>query len=163
MEHEGDSETAVPMQYREVTSEQLVALQKLAVERIEFWARIDRLVEHSKLLPILYAWKNWGSNEDCKRYIQKVSLQDVGLLAFLRAVFQDQIDQAMKNYQKNKSWDEALNTLSDFAAPKWLEPHAKAMFEDLAFEQLREQDQLALMIFLDLMKTETSKNIPKTV
>lgn len=163
IEHKGEEDTTPPMQYRDVTSEQLLVLQKLAVDRIQFWARIDRLIEHPKLLSILYAWRNWGSEEDCKRYIQKVSLDDAGLLALLRAVFQEPIDEASKKHQKNPSWDEALRTLSDFVAPKWLEPHAKAMFEDLAFEQLRERDQLALMIFLDLMKTETSKEIPKTI
>ncbi len=162
-EHEVGADDAQAPQYHTVTPEQLVVLRKLAVERIQFWARIDRLVEHPQLLPILSAWKDWGADEDCQHYLQKITLQDIGLLAFLRAIFREPIDQATKNYAKNASWDEALATLSDFAAPKWLEQHAKAMFEDLAFEQLRERDQLALMIFLDLMKTETSKVIPKTV
>jgi len=151
------------MPFQEVTADQLLVLQKLVVERIQFWVRIDRLAEHPKLLPILYAWKEWGSEKDCKQYIQKMTLQDSGLLAFLLAVFQDPIDQALKHYQKNKRWETALTTITDFVAPQTLEQHAKAMFEDLAFEKLREREQLALMIFLDLMKTETAKLIPKTI
>jgi len=162
-EHEGEGEEAIPMQFRAVTMDQLLILQKLAVERIQFWARIERLADHSKLLPILYAWKNWADPEDCKSYVQHLTLQDYGLLAFLRAVFKEPIDQAMEKYEKNPAWESDLETVADFVAPKWLESHAKAMFEDLAFEQLKERDQLALMIFLDLMKTETVKLIPKTV
>lgn len=150
-------------QYRTVTPEQLLVLQKLTVERIQFWARINRLTEHPQLLPILYAWKNWGTEEDCQRYLQKITLEDEGLLAFLRAIFQGPIQDARKKQARNSSWDNALTTLTDFLPPKWLEQHAKALFEDLAFEKLRDEDQLALMIFLDLMKTETTKMIPKTV
>lgn len=163
LEHQGEAERLVRLSHRTVTEEQLLVLEKLVVERIQFWARIDRLIEHPKLLPILYAWKEWGSEDDCKRYIEKITLEDEGLLAFLRAVFQTPIDQAIQHYEKNSAWEIALASIADFVSPKWLEQHAKAMFEDLAFEKLRERDQLALMIFLDLMKTETSKVIPKTV
>jgi len=162
-EQQLEEETALSQHYHTVTAEQLRVLQTLVVERIQFWARIDRLAEHPQLLPILYAWRDWGTAEDCQRFLQKITLEDVGLLAFLRAVLREPIEQALRHESKNNSWEAALAQISDFASPKWLEQHAKAMFEDLAFEQLRERDQLALMIFLDLMKTETSKVIPKTV
>ncbi len=162
-EHAGEAETLLPMEFREVSAEHLLVLRKLAVERIQFWARTERLAEHPKLLPILYAWKDWGTGEDCKRYVQKITLEDVGLLAFLRAIFQEPIEQALRHYQKDASWDESLKRIGDFCPPKWLEQHAKAMFEDLEFEKLREREQLALMIFLDLMKTETAKEMPRTV
>ncbi len=149
--------------YRGIQPEHLLVLQKLVVERIQFWARIERLMDHPKLLPILYAWKEWGSEETCQHYIQKMTLEDSGLLAFLRAVFQEPINQAILHHQKNSTWEEALKTIADFIPPQMLESHAKALFEDLAFEKLREREQLALMIFLDLMKTETTKIIPKTI
>ena len=163
LEHEYAGDEAVPLQYREVTPEQLKALQKLTVERIQFWARIERLAEHPKFLHLLLAWKEWGTEEDWKQYVQKITLEDVGLLAFLGAAFQEPIEKASSNYDKNIDLTQGLALIAEFASPKWLEQHAKAMFEDLAFEQLREKEQLALMMFLDAMKTETTKVIPKTV
>jgi len=158
-----DDDVALAQQYHTVSVEQLQVLQTLAVERIQFWARIDRLVEHPQLLPILYAWRDWGTPEDCQRYLQKITLQDIGLLAVLRAVFKEAIDHASQHHARDDSATRSLAVLADFVQPKWLEQHAKAMFEDLSFEKLREHDQLALMIFLDQMKTETSKEIPKTM
>lgn len=162
-EEKFDEEVALSQEYRTVTAEQLVVLQKLTVERIQFWARIERLIEHPQLLPILQAWKDWGAEGDCERYVQKITQQDLGLLSFLRAIFAEPIDSAMQNYTKTSHWNDAFTTISLFIPPQKLEQHAKALFEDLSFEQLRERDQLALMIFLDLMKTETTKVIPKTV
>lgn len=162
-EQEIEEDLARSQQYHTVTPEQLVTLQKLTVERIQFWARIDRLMEHPQLLPVLRAWKDWGGEGDCQRYLQKITQEDLGLLAFLRAIFAEPIEEAIHKQTKNARWNEAFSTISQFIPPQKLEQHAKALFEDLAFEQLRERDQLALMIFLDLMKTDTTKVIPKTV
>ncbi|HVY54062.1 MAG TPA: P-loop NTPase fold protein [Gammaproteobacteria bacterium] len=153
----------LPLEYRLITSEQLSVLKTLAVERILFWIKMNRLIEHPKLLSILYAWKEWGNDDECGQYIQKTTLEDKGLLAFLIAAFHDPIEQAIKKQQRTVSWEKSLENVSAFIQPKWIEAHAKEMFEDVAFERLRENEQLALMMFMDAMQTETQKQIPKTL
>jgi predicted KAP-like P-loop ATPase len=150
----------LPLEYREVTPEQLHILKKLAVEKILFWVKTDRLIEHPRLLSILFAWKDWGNPEECKQYIEKKTLEDQGLIAFLVAAFKETVDQALNKYDKNISGEKGLANVSAFVLPKWLEPHAKLMFEDISFDRLREKEQLALMIFLKSMGTETHKLIP---
>ena len=83
-------------------------------------------------------------------------------MAFLSVILEDPITEAMTRYEKNSSWDQYLTTISDFITPALLLEHAQILFEDEYFEKLREREQLALMIFLDLMKSESVKKIRKT-
>lgn len=161
-EHEEEEDTYLPLAYRDLTPEQLDLLRKLAVSRIQYWADIGRLVEHPRLLPILQAWKSWGKEEDCKRYLRKMVETDRGLLAFLIAVLNEPVAEAITQYAKNPLWQKYLIDIEAFIPVNELIPHAKILFEDLYFEKLREKEQLALMIFLDLTHVKTTKIIPKT-
>ncbi len=143
--------------------EQLDLLKKWVVGKIIYWAEIGRLAEHPRLIDILYAWENWGNEEDCKRFVGSMVQEDSGLLAFLLATLKLPIDQAMTKLTKNPEWENALQTINDFISISILEPHAKMMFEDPSFEKLREREQLALLIFLDLVHADTVKIIPKTI
>lgn len=123
---------------------------------------MGRLIEHPKLIPILDAWMKWGNEEECRRYVALATLDDRGLLALLTAALKDPIDQALIKYEKDPLWHKDLVNITRFISPSLIEPHAKQMFEDLAFEKLREREQLALLIFLDLIDAKTTKIIPKT-
>ena len=68
----------------------------------------------------------------------------------------------MTKLAKNPEWENSLKIIEDFTFVGILEPHAKMIFEDHSFEKLREREQLAILIFLDLIHAETVKVIPKT-
>lgn len=161
-EHRETEDTFVPLAHRDLTPKQLDELKKLAVEKIKFWAEHDRLAEHPKLIDILYAWKDWGSDLECRAFVEQMVQTDRGIIAFLEAALKDPIDEVIANLEKNPDWENDISTIADFIAPEKIEPHAKLLFEDLYFEKLREREQLALMIFLDLIKADTLKIIPKT-
>ncbi|OGT47136.1 MAG: hypothetical protein A3E83_05110 [Gammaproteobacteria bacterium RIFCSPHIGHO2_12_FULL_41_20] len=161
-EHTEHSDSYVPVEFRDLTPPQLQTLQQLALERIQFWANAGRLVEHPKLLTILYIWKTWGDNEEYKHQVEEIVKTDRGLIAFLLATLKDPIDQAMTKYEKTPEWKKSLKYIEDFIPTLALQAHAKALFEDMYFEKLHEREQLALMIFLDLIQAQTTKVIPKT-
>lgn len=161
-EHQETSTTFVPLEFRDITPEQLESLQKLAVNRIESWAKSGRLAEHPDLVPLLYAWRDWGDESKCRRFVEHMTNTDPGLIAFLIATLDQAIAQAMTVYEKNPAWESYLADIDAFIPAKALEKHAKTLFEDQYFEKLREREQLALMIFLDLIKADTTKMIPKT-
>ncbi len=161
-EHEEEEDTFIPLELRDLEPDQLTSLRKLAAACIEEWAKSGRLNEHPRLLPILYAWLEWGDSAHCKKFVEQLTSTDRGLIAFLTRSLDKAITQAMTSYEKNPLWDKYLNDISIFIAAKMLEAHAKTLFEDEYFEKLREKEQLALMIFLDLIKAQTSKTIPKT-
>ncbi|HTM63161.1 MAG TPA: P-loop NTPase fold protein [Gammaproteobacteria bacterium] len=161
-EHLEDEDTFVPVEYRMLPPTELKQLQQICVERIQYWAKHESLGTHPKLLHILYAWRDWGNPADCSAYVSELTQTDKGIVAFLSEVLDKAITEAMTKYEKNLSWEDYLEVINDFIPPKMLEEHAKILFEDEHFEKLREREQLALMIFLDLMKSESVKDIRKT-
>ncbi len=161
-EHLEHEDTFLPIEYRDFSPEELTSLKQLCVDRIQYWASNGSLATHPKLLPILYAWRDWGNPGDCSAYVTELTKTDKGIIAFLSAILDKAIAEAMTRYEKNLSWQKYLNDIEDFIPPKTLEEHAKILFENEYFEKLREREQLSLMIFLDLMKSETKKDIPKT-
>lgn len=161
-EHLETEDTYLPMEYRNFTGQQLAELQKQAVEKILFWVKIQRLAEHPKLIEILYAWQAWGNEAQCKQFVAQMVQDDVGLLNFLVAAFKEPINQSMRNLEKSADWEKYLSNIENFISIKTVEQRAKQLFEDLEFEKHREREQLAVLIFLDLIKAETVKIIPKT-
>jgi predicted KAP-like P-loop ATPase len=162
-EHSENEDTFVPIEHRDFTPDQLDELKKTAVSKLKYWAEVDRLVEHPQLFILLETWKKWGSEEECKDYVNHIVKSDQGLLAFLIATLHVPIQRTITKLTKDASWSQYLQNIDDFIPASTLKAHAAAMFEDPAFEKLRENEQLALLIFLDLTKTETKKMIPKTV
>ncbi len=160
--HLASEDTFIPLEQRDVTPEQLEALKESAVQRILYWASIGRLQEHPKLLPLLNAWREWGDEEACKRFVGQITMEDPSLLAFLLATLKYPIDQAMTKLEKNSSWEESLTNIENFISVRILEPHVKMLFEEAGFEKLGEREQLAILIFLDLIHAKTVKVIPKT-
>lgn len=161
-EHIENEDTYLPLEHRDLLPEQLAQLRTAAAEKIKFWARISRLSEHPKLLPILKAWKAWGNEEDCRLFVELTLRNEKGLLAFLCATLKDPIDQTMIKLKKNPEWINALGNITQFIPLDTVEPFAKTLFEDDSFEKLQEKEQLALLIFLDLINAQTIKVISKT-
>lgn len=161
-QHNEQEDTFVPEEQRDFTYEQLQILKKIAVEKILAWADSDRLIEHPQVIPILYAWKAWGNEEQCKHYVASAIKKDRGLISFLCTALKVPIEEALKKEEKNPEWRAYLPNIENFIPLDLITPRAQELFEDNYFEKLRETEQLALMIFLDLVKPGTVKVIPKT-
>lgn len=160
-EHIETEDTYVPEQHRDLTTKQLASLKLIAVEKIAYWAKIGRLAEHPRLVSILYAWKDWGSVDASRAFVAEMVKTDRGIIAFLQAFLQIPIDEVSGQLERQQGWEIYLANIQDFITLDKLEKHAKMLFEDMYFDKLREREQLALMIFLDLTKTDTLKVMPK--
>lgn len=161
-EHNEESDTFMPLEYRDLTPQELDTLKKLAADRIASWAKGDRLILLPHLLSLLHAWRDWGDNNACQQYLSDVIQNDRSLTAFLVATLHPAIEQAMTKYEKTAAWEKYLIDIAEFVDLKKIEERAKLIFEDQYFEKLKEQEQLAIMIFLDLVKSPSIKIIPKT-
>lgn len=161
-QHNESSDTFLPLEFRDLIPNELVVLRKLVINRIASWAHNDSLMNHPRLIPLLYAWRDWGNEEDCRNFVKQMTDTDRGLLAFLVAALDKPISEAMTHYEKTPSWHRCLEDIEAFIPAHLLIPHAKLLFENNYFEKLREREQLALMIFLDLTKADTKKIIPDT-
>ena len=161
-EHQEEKDTFLPVEFRDLAPAQLESLHQLAITKIKEWVVGGRLLEHPKLLPILHAWHDFEKGEDCKQFIKEMTITDRGLIIFLVAAFDQAITEAMTKHEKNPAWKVHFEKIEKLIPASSLVSHAKTLFEDNYFEKLREREQLALMIFLDLAKVETKKTIPMT-
>jgi predicted KAP-like P-loop ATPase len=161
-QHVEKDDAYLPTEHRDVNAVQLMQLQELVVTKIEYWASIDRLQEHPKFISILFAWKKWGEEEMCRAYIRAVIQSDRGLLNFLCSALKEPVREAMVKQEKNPEWRQYLDNITAFIDLDAVSVRAKAIFEGDDFEKLREEEQLALLIFLDLTGANTFKIIPKT-
>ena len=161
-EHNQAEETYLPDQFRDLSTHYLETLKKLTVDRIHYWAKDERLLLHPQLIAILYAWRDWGKDDGCLNYVNEITKTDRGLVIFLTKALHRAIETVSANYVLNPAWENDLVNINSFINAEELLPHAKILFEDEYFEKLREKEQLALMIFLDLMHAKTNKVIPNT-
>ena len=162
-EHAENSDTFIPVIERDFNGDELLALQQLAVEKIKYWADIGRLVEHPRLLPILLAWRSWGDEKQCHRYVEHIVQSDRGLIAFLYAALQIPVNEAIKKEEINPLWKQYLVNIESFISPEQLVPHARELFQNDYFVKLKETEQLTLLIFLDLVRPNTVKVFPKAI
>lgn len=160
--HSEINDTLIENQSTDFTIESLEHLKNEAVSKIREWAAVGRLQEHPKLLQILIAWKAWGEENESQSYVRQLIRTDAGLIAFLSATLKKPINDAYMQLERNPDWHLALANIEEFIAPTELVHAAKRLFEAIDFEKLREKEQLALMIFLDLINADTLKMIPKT-
>ena len=161
-EHLEETDTFLPLEYRLLAPDQLASLQKLVVSRIESWAATGKLADIPFLLPILYAWREWGDEKKCKQFVKTLTESDHGIVSFLTATLDEPITQAMTRYEKSPEWSNYLKNIETFIPASALADHAKLLFEDEYFEKLREREQLAIMIFLDLINVDTKKFVRQT-
>lgn len=161
-EHTDDVDLFIPVEFRDLTPDQLILLKKFACTRIDSWAKSNRLESHPKLIAILDAWLNWGDEIKCREFVHQLVQTDRGLVIFLQHILDNAISDTMTTYQKDSAWDDYIQHINQFIPAKLVEERARAIFEDSFFEKLAEREQLAIMIFLDLTKTNTNKIIPDT-
>lgn len=161
-EHEENSDTFLPLEYRDITPQQLELLKQLCVSRIKLWANNGSLNTHPRLLEILNAWRKWDKSVDCENYVKTLTDTDKGLVDFLKLNLAKPIEEASTKYIKNPEWQKYIENIALFITPNSLINHARALFENNYFEKLDERDQLSLLIFLDLMNVPTNKLIPNT-
>jgi len=160
-EHNQTQSSYLPLEHRAFSPSHLSLLQKAALEKIQYWANIGRLVEHPHLLPILYAWKEWGDVQGCMRYVESIIKEPRGLLAFLGAIFKLPVEETIAKLTKNTTGEKSFKQIENFVSISTLAPYAKTLFESEEFEKLTEREQLAILIFLDLAKVNTKKMMPE--
>jgi predicted KAP-like P-loop ATPase len=158
---EGDDDY-LPAEHRDISPIQLMQLQQLVVTKIEYWATSERLTEHPKFVPILFAWKKWGDEEVCQSYVKTIIQTERGLLNFLCSALKEPVKEAMDKQEKNAGWRKYLDNITPFIELDEVTNRARIVFEGEDFEKLRETEQLALLIYLDLVDAHTLKTIPKT-
>ena len=158
-QHDDKNDAFLPTEQRLVNTQELAALQQAVVAKIRYWAEIGRLSEHPKLFPILRAWQTWGNSADVMQFVTETVSQDRGLVAFLLAALKKPIAHTMAKLEKEANWETYLEPMAELVSLQVLEEQAQQIFSNPGFEKLREPEQLAILIFLDLVNSGAVKSL----
>lgn len=77
---------------------EVVALQALAVAKIEERAVSGELEQHSKLALLLSLWQGWGKPEQVANYIETLTANPRGTLQLLKSFMQRSVRQSVSDY-----------------------------------------------------------------
>lgn len=140
-----------PENKRTVNTLQLEELEKLAISKLEQWARDENLSKHSHLASILYSWKRWTEplSIPVKEYITQLLESDDGLIDFITAFLSKSISHGMSDLVGRIKWRISLENIEDFAPVKDIEPRIRKIVNSEDFNNLNEKEQRALQTFLD--------------
>ena len=145
------SKSSEPEEKRTVNSKQLGELEKLAIVKIEKWAKEKPLSKSSHLASILYSWKRLTepSSQPVKEYTNKLIESDEGIVDLIAAFLSKSTSHGLRDYVGRVQWRIRLESIEDFVPPKDIEPRVRIIVKSEDFKMLGEKQQKALQIFLD--------------
>jgi len=139
-----ESELTLPAKY-------LDQLEKLTCEKIKVWDQDGRLAKHKKLAGILYRWENWGSKTDVDNFVASIIKSDEGLVNFITSFMGKSTSQGMSDYVGRIHWQISLESVKHFVDPQSIKDRVKKISLSADFNQLPEDKQKAVKIFLDTL------------
>lgn len=133
-----------------VTDADLKELQQLCVEKIKQAANTGSLATHSKMLSILYRWREWGAPDELRRWVERLIESQKGVLSFLTACLQRSTSHGMGDYVSQEHWRINLQYIEDFVSIDVLEKQVPA----LSLDSLSEKETKAVKAFQKAIKRQ---------
>lgn len=131
-----------------VGDEDLKELQEICVEKIRKTAHNGNLRDHSKLLYLLYRWRQWALPEEPSRWVADLIRTDEGLLSFLTSVLQKRSGYGAGDYVAHETWWISLKTVEDFVPADSVAPR----LAQLPLEGLSDKQRTAVEAFKRSLK-----------
>jgi len=152
-----------PEDKRTVNSEQLEKLERLAVQKIETWAKDGRLSKHPHLISILYSWKRWITldSNSLHEFVKNLLETEEGLVDFITAFLGKSISQGMGDYVGKINWRISLKRIEDFVPVSQIELRVRDIVSSNKYEKLTEQQKLALRTFVDTVEGKVKDRFPE--
>jgi predicted KAP-like P-loop ATPase len=104
-----------------VNEDALQDLKGICLEKIRVAAENGILRNHPKLLYILYRWREWGSPQEWRKWVEDLVSSSDGLLQFLKACVQQGSASGAEDYAARIYRFMRLQSVEDFVDPKIIE------------------------------------------
>lgn len=140
-----------------VNAKQLAEIEALMCSKIEAWAKAGRLQKSFRFRITLYSWKEWAGAEKTKRYISDITAADEGLIAFLTAFLLKSTSIPLDTGIRKTHWKIDLKELAEWIEIKDIEKRIRGIFTSGKRDNLTEQNNLAINVFLDTVDGKSKK------
>lgn len=108
-----------------VNEDALQDLKRICLEKIRVAAENGVLRNHSKLLYILYRWREWGSPQEPRKWVEDLVSSSDGLLQFLKACVQQGSASGAGDYAARIYRFIRLQSVEDFVDSELIEEKVK--------------------------------------
>lgn len=152
------AEQVEPEENRPVNAKQLEELESIACQKIQEWAKIGKLKDHSHLISILYSWKHWCENgeDEARSYVKGMIDTDEGVVTLVAAFVGKSYSHAMTDYVSRENWRINLDSINDFISVEELEKKARAIIAAENFSDLLSDKQKSLTTLIDTIDGKIS-------
>lgn len=131
-----------------VTDADLEELHQICVEKIEQAANAGKLVTHPNMLAILYRWREWGSPEKPRQWVEGLIDSKAGALSFLTSCLHRSTSHGMGDHVSQEHWRINLTYVDDFVSADTLEKKVVA----LSLDDLIDKEKKAVKAFQKAIK-----------
>ena len=145
----GFEEKSEPPENMTVNTDQLDELVKLALKKIEEWAKNGKLAEHNHLLPILFMWRRWSDPDHASDFVKSLIKDDKGLIGFIKHFLSDIRSHGMSDYVERVSWRINLESVETFVNLDEVDTRLRKIQSNPRYNDLEDKEKLAIKTFLD--------------
>ena len=95
-----------------VEDDKLKELAEVCLKKIQEHKDAGTLINNKSFLQILYQWKKWSTSDDWKKYAEKITTENPGLIEFIKFFISESYSQTFGDYvgKKKRAFDyEGLN------------------------------------------------------
>jgi predicted KAP-like P-loop ATPase len=150
--HEEDEEiSSLSQEVEALNTIHLLKLRSLVIKNIEKWADKGILFSYPHMKKILQAWFSWGEMASIRPRIQTMIADDGLLVNCITMFFHDELCGLLRGGVSRSSWSIDVAGLPDFMQDVAVQERVEAIFQNIHFKAYREQQQMAVMIFLDTL------------
>ena len=132
-----------------VNGEQLKDLQRLVCGKIEEWASDGRLGKASGLQNILFIWRQWGSVEKVKSFVDDMIKNESGLIDFIASFTSNVKRTGAGSHVVRIQQTISLKSVAEFVPVSEIEPRIRLMRSSEKFDSLSDKERKAIQVFLD--------------
>jgi predicted KAP-like P-loop ATPase len=126
-----------------VSPEALLALRLLCLEKIRLAATQQQLLNHPKMLYLLFRWGEWSSYSEPVAWVAEMTMSRDGIFRFLRACMTRISSQRMHDYLPEVRWHIDLKCVERFIATSVLE----SKLEDFGLTGATEEELVVAATF----------------
>ncbi len=113
-------------------------LQVLCLTKIQAAAKDGRLAGHTKMLYILYRWKEWADPEEARRWVDELTKEPKGLVAFLGACTQKIRTAGGGDRYVRISWRIRIQDIEEFIPANTIQQRLDALTAEAMTEEGRQ-------------------------
>lgn len=148
-----NDERLEPEEDRTITADQLVELERLAIQKIEHWAGLGNLIDHKELASILFAWRRLAPDqiERIQAVAKGLVADNNGMIKFICAFVNEGTSQSLSDSVATRRWTIEPQSIAEFVNIDSITPRLRELLDSSEFTELNEEAQRAVRLYLDTL------------